>query len=472
MKKKNKPYDIIGDIHGHADTLRVLLAKLSYVERDGAYRHPDRTVIFVGDFIDRGPKIRETLQIVRAMVDAGTARAVLGNHEWNALRYHTLDEHGKPLRLNNTKNEGQHRATLDQLVHRHPDEWANWLQWFKTLPLFLDLGGLRVVHAAWCPRGVKEIGGRCFADDDLLHMTAHPHQPGHEAVKILLTGPELDLPEGAKFIDPKGHEHRDIRVRWLGTREHDKPQTFRSLVFPPSDTVPDIAVEERLLARMPAYADTEPPVFCGHYWLPPAEPAPLAPNVVCVDYSVAKEGGMLVAYRWHSEAVLDGGKYVYVSRVDPTSNNSVLIPPPRDSTETGFRVLVDDNYHFMDEDERYTLGDFATHEEALAACKQIVDDFLLSNHQPGMTAASLCSGYTGFGEDPWIAHEGGYAHFSAWDYAKRRCDEMCRDEVGNTGGQLLAYRSEGEQGLKAEQSVAVPRQDPDEPNPIARPDAI
>lgn len=46
-------------------------------------------MIFLGDFIDRGPKIRETLQIVRAMVDAGTALAVMGNHEYNAICFHS-----------------------------------------------------------------------------------------------------------------------------------------------------------------------------------------------------------------------------------------------------------------------------------------------------------------------------------------------------------------------------------------------
>src|SRR6266550_4021242 len=95
---RNNKHDIIGDIHGHADTLRALLEKLGYAEHDGAYRHPERTVIFMGDFIDRGPKIREVLQIVRAMMDAGTARAVMGNHEYNAICFHTEDGTGGHLR--------------------------------------------------------------------------------------------------------------------------------------------------------------------------------------------------------------------------------------------------------------------------------------------------------------------------------------------------------------------------------------
>ena len=61
-------YDIIGDIHGHSDELEALLVKMEYRFLDGCYRHPDRVVIFLGDFIDRGPKQRRVLQIVMSMV--------------------------------------------------------------------------------------------------------------------------------------------------------------------------------------------------------------------------------------------------------------------------------------------------------------------------------------------------------------------------------------------------------------------
>ena len=78
-------YDIIGDIHGQADKLHALLGKLGYRYRQGAYRHPSRTVIFVGDFIDRGPRQVESVMTARRMVDAGFAMAVMGNHEFNAM---------------------------------------------------------------------------------------------------------------------------------------------------------------------------------------------------------------------------------------------------------------------------------------------------------------------------------------------------------------------------------------------------
>ena len=55
--------DLIGDVHGHADELEELLRKLGYSKNDKVYSHPNRKVLFVGDYIDRGPKIRETLEI-------------------------------------------------------------------------------------------------------------------------------------------------------------------------------------------------------------------------------------------------------------------------------------------------------------------------------------------------------------------------------------------------------------------------
>ena len=71
----NQKYDIVGDVHGYATKLKFLLEKLGYREKKGVYSHPERKVIFVGDFIDRGPEIRATLQIARAMVDGGSALA-------------------------------------------------------------------------------------------------------------------------------------------------------------------------------------------------------------------------------------------------------------------------------------------------------------------------------------------------------------------------------------------------------------
>ena len=60
------------------------------------------------------------------------------------------------------------------------------------------------------------------------------------------------------------------------------------------------------------YASTEPPVFIRHYWID-TEPKLLAPNVACLDCSVAaKSGGKFVAYRWNGEQELSDDRFVHV----------------------------------------------------------------------------------------------------------------------------------------------------------------
>jgi len=102
------------------------------------------------------------------------------------------------------------------------------------------------------------------------------------------------------------------------------------------------------------------------------------------------------------------------------------LPPSAPSRKTTYTVQVDDNFHYMDERERYTLGEYATWEEAVAAAKKVVDDYLDSSSESG--GKELYDSYVSFGEDPFIV--GGPPEeqrtFSAWDYAKMRCDQLAR----------------------------------------------
>ena len=84
-------HDLIGDVHGHAEELAALLGRLGYRESRGAWRHPSRLAVFVGDFLDRGPRIRETLRLVRAMLEAGSALAVLGKDRTRSGRMGWLE---------------------------------------------------------------------------------------------------------------------------------------------------------------------------------------------------------------------------------------------------------------------------------------------------------------------------------------------------------------------------------------------
>lgn len=91
-----------------------------------------------------------------------------------------------------------------------------------------------------------------------------------------------------------------------------------------------------------------------------------------------------------------------------------------------FTVRVRENSHYMDESESYTLGPFPTYEVAEAKCRAIVDEFLASNRNARLSADALFSLYTTFGEDPSVVGQAlAGATFSAWDYARRRCREIC-----------------------------------------------
>ncbi|MBV9851978.1 MAG: polynucleotide kinase-phosphatase [Armatimonadetes bacterium] len=83
------PFDIIGDVHGCADELEELLAKLGYAPNaEGVWAHPEgRRAFFVGDLVDRGPRALDSLALARRMTEAGTALAVPGNHDDKFLRW-------------------------------------------------------------------------------------------------------------------------------------------------------------------------------------------------------------------------------------------------------------------------------------------------------------------------------------------------------------------------------------------------
>ena len=101
------------------------------------------------------------------MIDGGAALAVMGNHELNALGYHTPDGAGGFLRPQTAKNVHQHTETLQAFVGRD-EEWREYLQWFEKLPLFLDLDTLRIVHACWNERAIEALGGSNRYDSSLL----------------------------------------------------------------------------------------------------------------------------------------------------------------------------------------------------------------------------------------------------------------------------------------------------------------
>src|SRR5450432_1966545 len=219
-------YDIIGDIHGYAEPLKKLLEKLGYIERNNTWYHPVRRVIFVGDYIDRGPAIRETLQIVKGMTDSRNAIALMGNHEYNAMAYHhTVD--GIPLRKHSEKNIKQHESTLTQFED-HPHEWQMYLEWFYTLPLFFEDRGIRVVHACWDEDHIQWLKDNCkppagspqkktyYATINVELLIASHTRPSivYHVINDTLKGKEFNVPERYEWVDKEGWLRKSNRIKW------------------------------------------------------------------------------------------------------------------------------------------------------------------------------------------------------------------------------------------------------------------
>lgn len=299
--------DLIGDIHGHADKLKQLLSKLGYTDNNGVYQHPERKVIFVGDYIDRGPQVRETLRIVRSMVEADQAIALMGNHEYNAICFHYEEREGGHLRKHLIKNILQHYETLKQFQNLQ-DEYNDYIDWFKTLPLYYETDALRVVHACWDKLNINFLRQHLDNDrlnDELIHESAKVGSPLYCAIEETIKGKEVALPNGATFQDKDGNVRTEIRIKWW---EDPARMTYRQLSIEPSDSIPEEPVGEAL-SNATYYQDAKP-VFFGHYWLK-GTPQLQGSNICCLDYSVAK-GGHLVAYRFDGEGVLERGKLVVV----------------------------------------------------------------------------------------------------------------------------------------------------------------
>ena len=306
-------YDLIGDIHGHADELVQLLDKLGYQKTRGVYRHPKRTVIFLGDFIDRGPKIRQVLETVRPMIEDGAALAVMGNHELNALAFHTNDPHcaGTFLRERDTKNIRQHCQTILQLSD---EELQSTLDWFRTLPLWLDLDGLRAVHACWDDEKIATVSKALVENGGItssfLQSACNKKNALFGAVDAVLKGKEAKLPDGVSFTDKDGHIRYEMRTKWFESAEG---KTYGTYGLQSDEIISDDLIEESVVKAARPYPTTAKPVFVGHYWLSADEPEFLTENVACLDFSVAK-GGFLCAYRWDGEQKLSNDNFVWVAR--------------------------------------------------------------------------------------------------------------------------------------------------------------
>lgn len=312
-------YDIIGDIHGHADELEMLLVRLGYQKDDqGTYRHPeaDRQAIFVGDFVDRGAKQFQTIDIARKMVDAGQAQAIMGNHELNAGMYHTYEDKGGervPMRAHNEKNNRQHQAFMKE-YDADPAQGDKNIQWLKNLPLYLDLNGIRVVHALWDDEAIKLLHDNAVIDNenriapDKWGALVDTKAPLGRAVERLTKGIVINLPAGISYPDPDGHIRTEARLKWWVDPKDTGLTMDQVTLDVPRGRMPKTPVPDDI-RQMIAGAQTEGnTVFFGHYWQQGEFPMVESKGAICIDQSIAK-GGHLAA----ATVTVDEGKLLDVT---------------------------------------------------------------------------------------------------------------------------------------------------------------
>lgn len=312
-------YDLIGDVHGCTHTLERLLDNLGYRQHGGVWRHPWRQVLFLGDIIDRGPRIREALHLVHGMVEAGQAHCIMGNHEFNALGWNTpapADSGRQFVREHTPRNAHQLRQTHQQF-EAHPQDWQDFLGWFYQLPLLLDGERFRVVHACWDSALISQLRSRyanACIDQAFVEAAAVPGSFPHQVFDRLLRGLNMRLPNGLAMTSDDGLTRSFFRSKFW----EEDPQTYGDIVFQP-DALPEQVAGQALPAAEKAgllcYASDEPLLFVGHYWRR-GQPAPLRPNLACLDYSAVMHG-KLVAYRLDEEAQLDPHKFVWIEVEQP-----------------------------------------------------------------------------------------------------------------------------------------------------------
>lgn len=280
--------DLVGDIHGAVGRLRTLIDKLGYRKSEGRWSHPEQhRLVFLGDYADKGAYVAEAIELVRELCDARVACAIAGNHDTNAIAFcmrrndcvidpvgALRSAHGSHqdsaakhawIRPHDSKNIDQHCATL-QLGDA---VYAEAIRWFTTLPLWLELPGLRAVHAAWIPSAIAKLksienaqlkSGAAWLEassiDEAIEMQqanstrsaftdkgwrllldlgsmldpstgettqldrrrdaerSTPDASHAVALERILKGVECPLGDEMSFADAAGHECRQVRIKW------------------------------------------------------------------------------------------------------------------------------------------------------------------------------------------------------------------------------------------------------------------
>jgi hypothetical protein len=295
--------DVIGDVHGQYDKLVVLLLHLGYRDIGGAWGHPSRSVIFLGDLIDRGPKQLATVDLVRRMVEAGARMAFVFR---DAVKPSVAAASETPV---SHAPENKHPSACGCTVRARHRKLLRWLRdpdchrmWQRTE------SGRRVGPARLTRRCRARAGARTARPDEELQHQAfldvvegtHLQKEITDWFKTLPLWFDLDLRQDVATDEVR--EASRARAPDSPSRgEGRKPEQPG-----PTKNIPDLPMP----AEWVGHPYSGPPVLFGHYWFT-GKPEVISPRFACLDYSAARDG-LLVAYRFDGEKELTTEKMAWI----------------------------------------------------------------------------------------------------------------------------------------------------------------
>jgi hypothetical protein len=302
-------FDIVGDVHGNADLLVVLLQKLNYLDnQENIIQNPEkRQLIFCGDLINRGKNTPRVLEIAKSLYDSNQVIVMPGNHEFFSLFYHFYgkEEFIKPFISKKAILFFEH--TNIQFLGKE-SEWEKYMDWFMELPLFFENDELRVIHALWHDAYIDEIKQKFpvpTVGKIIKEIVDHQNLDLLYKINILLRGKEIKFEKEER--QSLGLYYAKMRTKWwLPDGEYALDEYFMNV--PPKSKE---LLKTRFLKHQTKHHGNLP-VFFGHYSME-TKPYLISPQFCCLDFGIANSGP-LIAYQFKGEGNLTAENMIVIDR--------------------------------------------------------------------------------------------------------------------------------------------------------------
>ena len=245
-------------------------------------------LFFLGDLIDAGKGVKKpndlgVLKKVRQFISTGKAKAVLGNHELNAILFHRISkDYLVPMRPHTENNMKQHKSFIKAFGIQSPEalDWTLWM--LDNMPLWHEVDGLRIVHACWSESAIQIVKKRrpdgYLLVEDLDEIAARKTRFA-KAVELLTSGPEFSLPEGYMFDDKNGKTRKEVRLKWWDPEV--KTWDEACLSVPDTEQLPKTKLPTKALKEI--YDAKASPALVGHYKMK-GEPHLQSSNASSLDF--------------------------------------------------------------------------------------------------------------------------------------------------------------------------------------------